>query len=88
MEHALSNLFESSTDHMAWSAYHASESHATSLPIVQTGLLPVFKEKSTDISTLKHCIEVITKTTSYLNPLQPQVIVADCPIYAMLKQIQ
>lgn len=73
---------------MSWSAFHAARQPAQSTTSAITALLPLFDEKADTPAMIKHGMEIIKKTTHFLNPQQVPVMACDCPIFAVAKQIQ
>lgn len=75
-------------DFMSWAGYHASlVEHVKKEPAI-SGLLPLFYEKAASISMVKHGMDVLRKTTEYLNPGQLPVLTVDQPLYTIAKYIQ
>lgn len=72
-----------------WSAYHANgdreinERHATDV-----ALLPVFHEQAHSAAMMMHSMNTVSSALKFLNPQQTPVLVADQPLYALLKQLQ
>ncbi|XP_048003917.1 uncharacterized protein LOC125240114 [Leguminivora glycinivorella] len=72
-----------------WAAHHAgfdretSERHRTNVVA-----LPLFKEQSHTPAMMLHTMNIVDKSTKFLNPGQVPVLVADQPLYALLKQLQ
>ena len=71
-----------------WAAYYASLSpHVVNPPSV-SAILPLFYEKATSISMIKHGSDIIKMVTQYLNPGQLPVLTVDEPLFALAKYIQ
>ena len=51
-------------------------------------LLPLLVESINSPAMVRHCMDVIIKTISYLNPKQKVIITGDQPVYALGKQVQ
>ena len=73
---------------VTWSAFHASRQTSQGFTPAITALLPLFDEKADTPAMVKHGIEIIKKTTHFINPLQVPVMACDCPIFAVAKEIQ
>jgi len=74
-------------DWVSWAAYHAN--NISVLPEVTSScMLPVFREISSSASMVNHAMDIAKASTDYLNPGQKPVIVADQPLYALMKKIQ
>ena len=75
-------------DKHGWSSFHASyKRHLTENPGVST-ILPLIREKVHTLDTQYHCMDIISRTISTVNPTQTPVDVCDQPVYALTKQIQ
>ena len=74
---------------VTWSGFHSKLQDVSSVkPPAEIGILPLFPDKSTDPSIIKHAMLIVKKSTAFLNPGQTPVIGADQPIYAIAKQLQ
>lgn len=51
-------------------------------------LMPLFREKAASHGMMMHTLKVVKEAVDFLNPGQIPVIVADQPLYAILKQLQ
>ena len=51
-------------------------------------ILPLIREKVHMLATQYHCMNIISKTISAINPNQTPVDTCDQPVYALTKQIQ
>ena len=51
-------------------------------------MLPLWRDDSKSLATIKHLPNVLIQTISYLNPGQTAVIGLDQPLYAIVKRIQ
>ena len=71
-----------------WSAHHASMNRGLAFEASITALLPLLREQAHSVATVRHVMDKVKETLTYLNPDQIPVITADQPIYAVLKQIQ
>lgn len=73
------NLTEDLTDNVSitWSAYHASKRRGQNFEVSIASLLPLFREESHSVATIKHAMSKIQETTEFLNPGQTPVIAAD-----------
>ena len=81
---------EESNESVSWSAYNAVKERESKKKIVPTNtvLLPLFRDQAHTIAMLKHAVDIVKKTTNFLNPNQTPVIHGDQPLYALLKQLQ
>ncbi|XP_063543982.1 uncharacterized protein LOC134754187 isoform X2 [Cydia strobilella] len=76
-------------DFKPWAAHHAAtdkdiqERHSTDIAI-----LPLFREYAHTPAMMLHSMNIVTKATKFINPDQIPVIVADQPLYTLLKQLQ
>ena len=78
-----------SDDKVAWSAYHASQQKtASDIHAAISQLLPLFFEKAATAAMIKHGMNILQKSTHFLNPGQIPVIALDAPLYALAKQVQ
>ena len=57
-------------------------------PPAEIGILPIFPDKSTDPTLLKHSMLFVKAAIEFLNPGQTPVLGADQPISAVYKQLQ
>ena len=72
---------------VTWSAHHASNQRAEFVTSINA-LLPLLRDQAHSVATIKHAMDKIKETVSFLNPGQTPVITADQPLYALAKQIQ
>ena len=72
-----------------WSSFHAARSDAVGQPekCIES-LLPLFHAKGATPEIIRHGIELVKKTTEYLNPLQIPVLVVDQPLYDLATKRQ
>ena len=90
VEHSLS-LLESNLvkgNYVSWSGYHASLIDSNKENVVITSLLPMFNEKAASVSMVKHGMDILRNTTSFLNPGQVPVLTVDQPLYTIAKYVQ
>ena len=73
---------------ISWSAFHASSATTPVDPPVINSLLPLFYEKASTISMIKHGMEIERQITEYLNPGQIPVTTFDQPLFALAKLVQ
>ena len=50
--------------------------------------MPLLRDQAHEMPTIKHVMDKVKKTTSFLNPTQTTVITTDQPLFALAKQIQ
>lgn len=78
-------------DCVAWLAYHASQQHESSFeertPALSQ-LLPLFYEKAATAAMVKHGMDVVRRSTEFLNSGQIPVIAMDAPLFALAKYVQ
>ena len=72
----------------AWSSYHASQKRGSINICGVDTILPLIREKVHTLATQYHCMNIISKTISVINPNQTPVETCDQPVYALTKQIQ
>ena len=72
----------------AWSSYHASQKRGSINICVVDTILPLIREKVHTLATQYHCMNIISKTISVINPNQTPVDTCDQPVYALTKQTQ
>ena len=53
-----------------------------------SALLPLLPEQAHSVATVKHAMQNVKETTSYLKPDQVPVVTVDQPLFAVAKQIQ
>lgn len=76
-------------DVVTWSGFHSQRQDPDSIkPAAEIGILPLFPDKSTDPSIVKHVMLVVKKSIEFLNPGQTPVLGADQPLYAISKRLQ
>ena len=69
-------------DQSSWAVYHSrSREPATSKDI--SAMLPILRDDSKSPATIKHMLNVLIQSISFLNPGQPAVIGFDQPLYAL-----
>ena len=72
----------------AWSSYHASQKRGSINICGVDTILPLIREKVHTLATQYHCMNIISKTISVINPNQTPVDTCDQPVYTLTKQIQ
>ena len=72
----------------AWSSYHASQKRRSINICGVDTILPLIREKVHTLATQYHCMNIISKTISAINPNQTPVDTCDQLVYALTKQIQ
>ena len=50
--------------------------------------MPLLRQNTHDVATIKHSLDKIKEAISFLNPTQSPVVTADQPLFALAKQIQ
>ena len=73
---------------VSWAAYNAKQVRDHDFNITVTSMLPLLKDPSQSMSTVKHCLRKLMDVTKFLNPGQVTVTAADQPLYALFKQVQ
>ena len=72
-----------------WSAYNSVLLKDDSImPTAEISIFPLFSEKSSSPSMVKHAMDITTDTTNFLNPGQTPVLGVDQPLYAIAKPLQ
>jgi hypothetical protein len=77
----------STNDWISWAAYYASQSVET-VPVTPSFMLPLFRESATSPMMVYHAMGIAKAVTTHLNPGQTPVIVADQPLYTIMKKLQ
>jgi len=77
----------SSNDWMSWAAYFASRT-VTVPPVTPSFMLPLFRESATSPMMVYHAMEIAKAVTNHLNLGQIPVIVADQPLFTIMKKLQ
>lgn len=73
---------------ISWSGFHATEADGQIvIPAIQA-LLPLFTDKSSSVSMLRHAINITMNITKHVNPTQVPVIAMDQPLYTLAKVLQ
>ena len=82
--------FESETvPPIMWSAYHASRSDAVgATEKCIEAMLPLFRDKAATPKMIRHGMDLIKKTTEFLNPQQIPIMVVDQPLFDIAKKMQ
>lgn len=73
---------------ITWSAHHASQRRSQGFDVSITSLFPLLRDQAHSVATIRHVMDKVRDTLSFLNPGQTPVITADQPLYALAKQIQ
>ena len=74
---------------LMWSAYNSALLNNNSIkPTAEISICPLFSEKSSSPSMVKHAMDITTDTTTFLNPGQTPVLGADQPLYEITKTLQ
>ena len=77
----------SSNDWISWAAYYASQT-AVIPPVTPSFMLPLFRESASSPMMVYHAMGIAKAVTNHLNPGQIPVIVADQPLYTLMKRLQ
>ena len=75
-------------DKIAWAAYHSLQQLPLENPPGLCSLLPLFSEKSSTPSMIKHGMDAQQQAIAHLNPGQVPVTTFDQPLFAIAKYIQ
>ena len=89
MEHLPKERLEAQ-DTVGWAAFHApsdADDQAQREAAI-TQLLPLFTEKAATFAMVKHSMDVIRQSTTFLNPAQIPVMAVDAPLFRLAKFIQ
>ena len=73
---------------ITWTSHHATQKRSQPFEVSITSLLPLLRDHTHSVATLKHAMRKIRDTVAFLNPGQTPVIAAKQSLYALLKQIQ
>lgn len=76
------------TSGISWSAFHAENERLVARLESINALLPLFHEKSTSPSMIKHGMDIVKNITQHLNSEQTPVICVDQQLYVLCKSIQ
>uniref|UniRef100_UPI00358F24FE uncharacterized protein n=1 Tax=Myxine glutinosa TaxID=7769 RepID=UPI00358F24FE len=72
-----------------WSAYHASRSDAVgSTEKCIEAMLPLFSDKAATPKMIRHGMDLVKKTTEFLNPQQIPIMAVDQPLFDIAKKMQ
>ena len=77
-----------STDTIAWAAYHSTRDSQQHSPAAIRALLPLFYEKAATPAMVKHGMDVIRDAITLANPGQIPVIAFDQPLFTIAKTVQ
>lgn len=83
LESTTTENFKPWAPHHADADYEVCKKHRT-----EVSLLPVFTEQAHTPAMMSHSMDVVISAIQYINPGQTPVIVADQPLYALMKQLQ
>ena len=72
---------------VTWSAHHAAQHRIKEFEVSITALLPLFRDQSHYVATIKHVMDKVRDTVAFLNPGQTPVICADQPLYALVRVV-
>ena len=72
----------------AWSSYHALQKRRSISIYGVNKILPSIREKVHTLATQYHCMNIMSKTISVINPNQTPVDTCDQPVYVLTKQTQ
>lgn len=75
------------SDNITWSAHHTKKQRGPVFEVSITSLLPLFRDQVHSVATIRHVMNKIKDTVTYLNPIQYPDIAADRPFYVFTKQI-
>lgn len=73
---------------VAWAGHYANLQPKQAVMPAITSLPPLFLDEAKSVPMIRHLMDVIKKTTEYLNPGQAPVIAVDQPLSTVAKQIQ
>ena len=73
---------------LSWAAFMANQNELPATKPAITGYFPIFEEKAASFPMLQHGMKVVSTMVEKLNPGQKPVLVADQPLFAILKQLQ
>ena len=73
---------------MTWSTYHVSKYRGLDFRLSISALLPLLPEQAHSVAIMKHAMQKVKETTSYLRPDPTPVVTVDQLLFAVAKQIQ
>ena len=76
-----------SNQRVSFSDFHSSKQQQKT-EISKIALLPLLEESINSPAMVRHCANVLSRITNYLNANQTTLVTADQPVYALGKQIQ
>lgn len=90
VEHTLALLEKelTSTDALAWAAYHSLQQTPAEDPPAICALMPLFYDKAATPAMVKHGMDVQKQAIEFLNPGQIPVTVFDQPLFTIAKYVQ
>eukprot|EP00733_Pompholyxophrys_punicea_P000349 Pompholyxophrys_punicea_v1_NODE_93_length_3578_cov_92.823162.p1 type:complete len:201 gc:universal NODE_93_length_3578_cov_92.823162:2879-2277(-) len=90
--HSISDILAKNSDEiqrgdyrLSWSSYHSFFDDAAPWSPALIGMLPVFRQKASSPSMVKHGMAVIANLTQFINPGQIPVMAVDQPLFAIAK---
>jgi len=82
-----SSTSEKVLNNISWSGFHAQLNAHTSSACFSV-LLPLFRQNANTAAMMRHTLSVVQNVLHKVNDGQVPVVVADQPLFALLKQIQ
>ena len=73
---------------LTWSTHHASQKRSPEFEVSITSLLPLLRDQTHSVATVKHIMQKMCDIIAHLNPGQVPVVTSDQPISALAKQVQ
>lgn len=73
---------------LSWPAHHASMERNPHFEISLSAMMPLFPESAHSVAMIKHAMDLVKATTTFLNPGQVPVMAVDQPLFAIAKQVQ
>ena len=73
---------------LTWASHHSSKRRNSEFEVTTSCLLPLLRDQSHSVATVKHVMGQVKSIVDLVNPGQTPVITADQPIYAIAKQVQ
>lgn len=83
----LESCRESSTTN-TWPGFHSRRCDKVPEYLTRCAVLPLFREQADTMSMMAHTMEVVKREIKFLNPNQVPTVVADQPLFKLLKELQ
>lgn len=84
---ALTEVYDN-TINVTWSAHNAQQVRDLHFDVDMSAIMPLLRDHSNEVSTIKHTMDKVKDVINHLNPSQSPVLAVDQPLFALAKQIQ